>query len=176
MIDALRLFYMQSLVMNHSDRLSPVSLARNDSFQDNTPLRGSRANHGSEPSNTASGSSGTVVRSHNSIVVPCKDDSGGNDIYRSSCGVIYPPTAPRTYHENDAKALIVDINPRLLDSGEGLKFVRPSVQDIINGPGPSAIMGGACSGIRWIHLPANCMSWVEVRSTITPYGALLTRI
>jgi hypothetical protein len=61
------------------------------------------------------------------------------------------------------KAFVADINFRLPKEGmEPWKFKRPWVSDVIQGDGPRAIMGNTSPQIRWIHLPANCMVWVEV--------------
>lgn len=61
------------------------------------------------------------------------------------------------------RAFVADVNFRLPKEGmDPWKVKRPLVADVIHGAGPKAIMGNTNPQVRWIHLPANCMVWVEV--------------
>lgn len=61
------------------------------------------------------------------------------------------------------KAFVADINFRLPKEGmDPWKFKRPLVSELIHRDGPVAIMGNRRPQVRWIHLPANCMVWVDV--------------
>jgi hypothetical protein len=60
-------------------------------------------------------------------------------------------------------ATIVDIDILAPTPREGLTFQRPSIEDLAS-RGPAQIMNGAKRhnvSLRWVHLRANCMSWIE---------------
>ncbi|KAF7512225.1 hypothetical protein GJ744_002387 [Endocarpon pusillum] len=60
-------------------------------------------------------------------------------------------------------ATIVDIDVQTAKPREGLTFQRPLVKDLTR-RGPAQIMNGAKQhkvSLRWVHLRANCMSWIE---------------
>jgi hypothetical protein len=60
-------------------------------------------------------------------------------------------------------ATIVDIDTLARTPRDGLTFQRPSVEDLTR-RGPALIMNAAKQdkvSLRWVHLRANCMSWIE---------------
>lgn len=63
--------------------------------------------------------------------------------------------------------VVADINFRLPTGGTPVIIKEKTVHEIIDSTGPSAIMddGSTRPQVRWIHLPANCMAWVEVYHT-----------
>ena len=80
-------------------------------------------------------------------------------------------TSPTLVPDDDPsrlfKAFVADINFRLSKEGmESWKVKRPLVYDLVQGGGPSAIMENTRPQVRWIHLPANTMVWVEVQSSL----------
>ena len=59
---------------------------------------------------------------------------------------------------------IVDIDTSIKNPSESLTFQRPTIHDLIKDKGPSKIMMEARQhkvDLRWIHLRANCMGWIE---------------
>jgi hypothetical protein len=67
------------------------------------------------------------------------------------------------------RAFVADINFRPPKKGmDPWKFKRPLVSEVIHGDRSIAIMGNTSPQVRWIHLPANCMVWVEVCLRLPP--------
>ena len=63
------------------------------------------------------------------------------------------------------KGVIADINFRLPTGGDPVRIEKDkTVHEIIESIGSNVATGNgkARPQIRWIHLPANCMAWVEV--------------
>ncbi len=60
-------------------------------------------------------------------------------------------------------AIILDINIASQTPKSGLTFKRPSVDELL-GKGPAKVMreaGQHRADLRWVHLRANCMHWIE---------------
>ena len=69
----------------------------------------------------------------------------------------------RPIDETVQHAMIVDIDSQVSNPLEGLTVLRPTVQDLLKA-GPAPLMKRTKShgvNVRWIHLRANCMHWVE---------------
>lgn len=59
---------------------------------------------------------------------------------------------------------IIDIDTSIKNPSESLTFQRSTIHDLTKGKGPSKIMMEARQhkgNLRWIHLRANCMGWIE---------------
>jgi hypothetical protein len=59
---------------------------------------------------------------------------------------------------------IIDIDTSIKNPSESLTFQWPTIHDLTKGKGPSKIMMEARQhkvNLRWIHLRANCMGWIE---------------
>jgi hypothetical protein len=78
--------------------------------------------------------------------------------------IVEPAEACRSNDSVIKYATIVDIDISKTDPLESHTFQRPSIDDLTKTLGPSRIMDAAKphdAQVRWIHLRANCMGWIE---------------
>jgi hypothetical protein len=78
--------------------------------------------------------------------------------------LVEPAEACRSNDSVIKYATIVDIDISKTDPLESHTFQRPSIDDLTKKRGPSRIMDAAKphdAQVRWIHLRANCMGWIE---------------
>jgi hypothetical protein len=78
--------------------------------------------------------------------------------------IVEPADACRSNDSVIKYATIVDIDISKTDPLESHTFQRPSIDELTKKLGPSRIMDAAKphdAQVRWIHLRANCMGWIE---------------
>jgi hypothetical protein len=69
----------------------------------------------------------------------------------------------RKHRPSGLQAHVAYITFGAQDQDGGVKIVRAPVQDTISSLLPISAIPTRRWQARWIHLPANCMSWAEVR-------------
>lgn len=86
-------------------------------------------------------------------------------ISAGTCSTIVEPAEACRSNDSVIKyATIVDIDISKTDPLESLTFQRPSIDELTKTRGPSRIMAATKphdTQVRWIHLRANCMGWIE---------------
>ena len=60
------------------------------------------------------------------------------------------------------KGVVAGINFRSKTRSASIKIEKNHSVGKIIALGPNAILGDGHSEMRWIHLPVNCMEWIEV--------------
>jgi hypothetical protein len=98
----------------------------------------------------------------------CADRSSSELTKTVSAGagttIVEPDQACRSDDTATKHATIVDVDTSINNPSESLTFQRPTIHDLTKGKGPSKIMKEAKlhkANLRWIHLRANCMGWIE---------------
>lgn len=78
----------------------------------------------------------------------------------TSASTVIPHVDP----EDLFNGVVAGINFRSATGGASVRVEKGhSVRKIINTAGPQAILGDEEFQLRWIHLPVNSMTWIQVR-------------